>query len=187
MRKACVFMLPMLLLLGLTAGTAVAQAPIGAIAGRVTDPTGSVVVGATVTITNKATGLKREMKTDSEGAFSAPALPAGVYEVRGQSSGFRQLIRDADVLTGSTTTVDLPMAVGAISEEVTVEAAAAQIDYESHKIDGVIQRVQIENLPLNGRSFCSWPSWSPASASAHSPWPSTTPSSASLSSAAVPP
>jgi hypothetical protein len=151
MHKPFIFMLQ-LCVIGV-ASSAFAQAPIGAIAGRVTDPSGSVVVGATVTVTNKATGLKREMKSDHEGAFSAPALPAGEYEVRGQNPGFRQLIREAEVLTGSTTTVDLAMSVGAVSEEVTVEGAAAQIDYESHKIDGVIQREQIENLPLNGRSF----------------------------------
>lgn len=146
-RRLCAF------LLALAAMSTFAQAPIGTIAGTVTDQSGGVVVGATVTVTNKATGLKREMKSDSEGAFSAPALPAGQYEVRGQMTGFRQLVREAEVLTGSTTTVPLQMAVGAVTEEVTVAAAAAQIAYESHKIDGVIQRAQIENLPLNGRSF----------------------------------
>jgi hypothetical protein len=140
-------------LIALTTWGAFAQAPIGAIDGRVTDPSGSVVVGAEVTITNKSTGLKRELKTDVLGAFSAPALPAGLYEVRAQNPGFRQLIRDAEVLTGSTTTVDLSLTVGAVTEQVTVDTAAGQLDYESHKVDGVIQRAQIENLPLNGRSF----------------------------------
>jgi hypothetical protein len=146
-------LLAFLLCLLTLASNAPAQAPIGTIAGTVTDESGGSVVGAAVTVSNKATGLKREIKSDSEGAFSAPALPAGVYEVRGQMSGFRQLVREAEVLTGSTTTVDLAMAVGAVTEVVTVAGAAAQIAYESHKIDGVIQRAQIESLPLNGRSF----------------------------------
>jgi hypothetical protein len=130
-----------------------AQAPVGTIAGTVTDESGGVVIGAAVSITNTATGLKRELKSDNEGTFSAPALPAGIYEVRAQSAGFRQLVREAEVVTGSTTTVDLKMAVGAVTEVVNVAGAAAQIAYESHKIDGVIQRAQIESLPLNGRSF----------------------------------
>ena len=62
-------------------------------------------------------------------AFSAPALPAGQYEVRGQMTGFRQIVREAEVLTGSTTTVPLQMAGGAVTEEVTVAAAAAHIAY----------------------------------------------------------
>lgn len=129
------------------------QAPIGAIAGTVVDESGGVVAGANVTVTNKSTGARRELASDAQGAFSAPALPAGAYEVRGQAAGFRQTIRDAEVLTGSTTTVELKMAVGAVTEVVNVDAAAAQIDFESHVVDGVIQRTQIENLPLNGRSF----------------------------------
>jgi hypothetical protein len=140
-------------LVTLAAVVARAQAPTGAIAGTVTDETGGVVIGASVTVVNKSTGLKRELKSDEQGSFSAPALPAGDYEVRAQAAGFRQTVRDAEVITGSTTTVDLQMTVGAVTEVVNVAGAAAQISYESHKIDGVIQRAQIENLPLNGRSF----------------------------------
>ena len=136
-----------------TAGTLIAQSPIGAIAGTVSDESGGVLVGASVTVTNKATGLKRELKSDQSGAFLAPALPAGAYEVHAQAAGFRQLVQEAEVLTGSTTTVYLKMTVGAVTEVLNVADAAAQINYDSHKIDGVVQREQIENLPLNGRSF----------------------------------
>ncbi len=130
-----------------------AQAPIGDIAGTVTDESNAVVAGAVVTVRNLATGLKRELKSDANGTFSAPALPAGRYEVRAQMAGFRQTVRESEVITGSTTTADLQLSVGAVTEVVNVAAAAAQIDYESHRVDGVIQRQQIENLPLNGRSF----------------------------------
>jgi hypothetical protein len=130
-----------------------AQAPIGAIQGAVTDESGAIVNTATVTVINKATGLKRELKTENDGTFNAPALPAGVYEVRAQAAGFRQIVRDAEVVVGATTSVFLEMAVGAVTEVVNVASTAAQIEYDSHKIDGVIQRAQIESLPLNGRSF----------------------------------
>ncbi len=130
-----------------------AQAPVGAIAGTVTDESGAVVADAGVSVANLETGLKREVKSGTEGQFSVPALPAGRYEVRTQLSGFRQTIREAIVVVGSTTTVDIRLQVGAVTESVTVDAATAQLAFDSHKIDGVIGRTQIEALPLNGRSF----------------------------------
>ena len=132
---------------------AFAQAPVGTIAGTVFDESGGVVLGAAVRITNTETGLVRELKSSAEGQFSAPALPAGRYEVRSQMAGFRQTVREATVAIGSTTTVDLKMQIGAVSEVVTVAAANSQIAYDSHKVDGVVGRTQIESLPLNGRSF----------------------------------
>jgi hypothetical protein len=146
-------MLKILIVLLACAGVAAAQAPIGAVGGTVSDSSGAVVAGAAVTVTNVETGLKREVKTGPEGEFFVPALPAGQYEVRGTASGFRQTLRRAGVETGSTTTVDLPLEVGAVADVVTVEAASAQIAYDAHKVDGVIRRTQIESLPLNGRSF----------------------------------
>lgn len=134
-------------------GIASAQAPIGAVGGTVSDSSGAVVAGAAVSVTNVQTGLKREVKTGAEGEFFVPALPAGQYEVRGTAAGFRQTVRRAAVETGSTTTVDIPLEVGALADVVTVEAASAQIAYDAHKVDGVIRRTQIEALPLNGRSF----------------------------------
>ena len=130
-----------------------AQAPVGTIAGSVTDDSGAVAVGATVTVTNLQTGLKRELKANNDGQYSVPALPAGRYELRTQLPGFRQTVRQATVVVGSTTTVDLTLQVGSVTEVVNVEAASSQISYDSHKIDGVIGRSQIEALPLNGRSF----------------------------------
>jgi hypothetical protein len=130
-----------------------AQAPVGAIAGTVMDESGAVVADVGVSVTNLETGLKREVKSGTEGQFSVPVLPAGRYEVRAQLSGFRQTIREAIVVVGSTTTVDIRLQVGAVTESVTVDAATAQLAFDSHKIDGVIGRKQIEALPLNGRSF----------------------------------
>src|SRR5277367_4234513 len=129
-----------------------AQAPVGIISGTVTDSTGAVVPSAAITITNKANGVVRSVTANTEGLFSAPALAPGDYEVRAEMQGFRTLVRDAQVIAGSTTTVDLPMSVGATREVVTVEAASAQITYDSHTVAGVIARENIQDLPLNGRS-----------------------------------
>ena len=104
-------------------------------------------------ITNKETGLKRALVTGAEGDYSAPALPAGVYEVAAKAPGFQRLLRDATVEAGSSTTVSLTMQLGATTETVTVDAASPQIRYDSHEVGGVVTRPQIEGLPLNGRSF----------------------------------
>jgi hypothetical protein len=137
----------------LTIGTVVyAQAPVGTITGTVSDSSGAVVPNASITITNKATNTARTLAANTSGIYSAPALPPGDYEVRAELEGFRTTQRDAQVVAGSTTTVDMALTVGATREVVTVEAATAQVNYDSHTVAGVIPRETIQDLPLNGRS-----------------------------------
>ncbi len=130
-----------------------AQAPTGLVTGTVTDESGGVMANVAISITNKATGIARAAITGTDGSFSAPALPAGEYEVRAEAKGFRTLQRDATVQAGGSTTVNMPMTVGEAKSLVTVEAATAQIEYDKNAIDGVVSRATIEGLPLNGRSY----------------------------------
>ncbi len=130
-----------------------AQAPTGDIAGIVYDPSGAVLAKAPVTITDKGTRLERSVTTNENGYFAAGSLSAGVYAVRVSAPGFRTIERDATVATGAVTTVDLHLEMGETREVVHVESVAPQIEYERHTIDGVVTRQQIQNLPLNGRSF----------------------------------
>jgi hypothetical protein len=141
------------MLLAALACIALAQAPTGIITGTLTDESGAVMPSAIVTVTNKATGIARTLTTNTGGLYSAPALPAGDYEVKAEAAGFRTAIRDATVQAGETTTVNLPMTVGEARQVVTVEAASSQISYDSNTIQGVVQTDLIQNLPLNGRSF----------------------------------
>jgi hypothetical protein len=150
-----------LLLLSMTCALLVAQAPTGIISGTVTDESGAVLPRVNVTITSKAEGFIRTMNTNAEGLYSAPALPAGDYQVRAELSGFRTLVRDTPVQTGETTTVNLGMQLGSTKEVVTVEAATAQVNYESHTVQGVITHETIQDLPLNGRSFMQLASLEP--------------------------
>jgi len=133
-------------------GSARAQEPTGSISGTITDPSGAVVPNATVTITNKGTGAARNSAANAEGAYSALSLLPAEYEVRVTQPGFRTVVAAAQVVAGSTTTLDLAIMPGAPTEVVTVEATAVPIDYDSHTVQGVIQRETIEDLPLNGRS-----------------------------------
>ncbi len=129
-----------------------AQAPTGIISGTVTDQSGAVISGASITIVNKATAASRSIATNGQGLFSAPALPPGTYEVRGEMNGFRTTVRDAQVVAGGATAVDLAMTIGETREVVTVEAANAQINFDSSSVQGIVARQNIEDLPLNGRS-----------------------------------
>jgi len=130
-----------------------AQTGTGAISGTVLDDSGAVVPNATVTVTNKATGISRPLTTNTEGLYSAPALLAGQYEVKAELSGFRTLVRDAQVLAGSDTTANFTMTPSNIKDTVTVEAATAQMNYDTHTVAGSIERQSIQELPLNGRNF----------------------------------
>ena len=80
-------------------------------------------------------------------------LLPGLYQVAAVATGFKRLVRDATVEAGSTTTVNLVMQVGATTDDLTVEGSFPQIRYESHEVDGMVTRPQIEGLPLNGRNF----------------------------------
>lgn len=143
-------------LLVLAAGTAVpvaAQVPTGTISGTVTDPSGAVIQKATVRVTNKNTGATRVIQTEDSGAFSAPSLPPGSYEVRVEATGFAAILRSIDVATGATTTLNVVMQVGSAREVVDVQAEGPTINLESNTVQGVVSRQQIDNLPLNGRSF----------------------------------
>ena len=129
------------------------QTATGSISGTVTDASGAVVPGANVTVTNKATGAVRNLTANNEGLYSAPALTAGEYEVRVEVQGFRTEVRSAQVLAGTTTTVNMPLTLGATQEVVNVEAATAQMSFDSNTVAGSIERNVIQETPLNGRSF----------------------------------
>src|SRR5262245_58969986 len=154
MRRTASQLLFILLLVSLVVTSSRAQVPTGALAGAVTDATGAVVPNAVVTLTNKETGATRTVESNSEGFYSGHALPAGEYEEKVGAKGFSAYVRVATVQTGSTTTVNVSLQVGQTSEIVTVTGTTATaINYESNTVQGVVTRQQIENLPLNGRSF----------------------------------
>ena len=142
-----------LLLVLIAPEAARAQGPTGTIAGIVTDSSGAVLVDARVSIVNRDTGQARAVTTSADGSYSAPSLPPGVYRVTAEATGFKRLARAASVEAGMTTTVDLPLQLGDLSEIVAVSAAQPLIRQHHYQVDGIVTREQIENLPLNGRNF----------------------------------
>lgn len=148
-------LLGLIVLAWLAPGEADAQAPTGVIAGVVTDASGGVISPAHVVVTNKDTGQARTFTTTKSGDYSAPFLPAGVYEVAAEAAGFQRLVKDQVIVeAGNTTTVNMPLLVGAIRQTVTVSGAdAPQMRYETNALGAVVTRPQIEGLPLNGRGL----------------------------------
>jgi len=104
---------------------ALAQRDLGTLTGTVTDPSGAVVPGATVTISEASTGQNYKLQTSSSGDFTRPALPPGTYTVTAEAKGFRRVAQPNVVVTGgSRVGVTLALAVGELSETVQVTGEA---------------------------------------------------------------
>src|SRR5687767_8492536 len=140
-----------LLALVLTSGAALAQST-GELAGRVTDESGAVLPGVTVTATQTDTGFSRTVVTDGEGAWVMPNMPTGPYRLEVSLQGFRTYVQTGIVLqVGQTPTLNAELAVGNLEETVSVEAAAPIVDVRSAGISDVVENERIVELPLQGR------------------------------------
>ncbi len=139
--------------------TAFAQSDRGTITGTVTDPGRSVVAGATVTATNKATGIKQQTLTTETGNYTLTSLPAGLYDVTVEPSGFKKFIsQGVQVQVAQTSRVDVPLELGAPFETVTVTAEASAQDRE-RGTEHEYQRRTFNSLPLNFGATNSIRSW----------------------------
>jgi hypothetical protein len=143
--------------LGLVACSALnayAQTEAATIRGSVTDSSGAVVSNAAVRLVDVDRGTSKELQTDSRGFYSFASVAAGRYRMEVEKSGFR-LIH----LTGITANVqdnleeNFKLDVGAVSESITVEANALNVNTTDAAVSTVIDRTFVESLPLNGRSF----------------------------------
>jgi outer membrane receptor protein involved in Fe transport len=132
-----------------------AQVTTGTIRGLITDPTGAVIPNATVVVEEQNTAAKIETKTSTDGQYTVPLLEPGVYSVSAQASGFAPSRRTDVVLEiQQTVQVDLKLAVGEVSERVTVVGSGASpLQTESSEAGDILTANPIETLPLNGRNF----------------------------------
>lgn len=140
-------------LLCLLATAALAQTTTGTISGQVTDPSGAVVPGANVTVTDPQTGKTYTTVTTSDGQFSVTALPVGFYRVKVTAKGFSDGIYDqVQVNLGQTALVNSKLAVGTTAQEVVVTGEQQAVQTDSAQISASIDRRAIMNLPLNTRN-----------------------------------
>src|SRR5262252_3506152 len=113
----CVFLMAVSLSYG--------QSDRGTITGTISDPTNAVLPGATVVATNAETGVKYETITTETGNYTLGQLPVGVYQLSAELPGFKKYVRQGiNVLVAQTLRIDVALAVGAASDEITVNADA---------------------------------------------------------------
>jgi len=125
----------------------------GSIQGALTDPSGAVVAGAKITITNKDTGQVLHVTTSSAGTYNSGALVPGEYSVRAEAAGFKTTEEGVVVKVGVVSGVNLSLEVGAANTVVTVAEQTVAVNTEQASVQGVLSKDQIENLPVNGRNF----------------------------------
>jgi hypothetical protein len=126
----------------------------GTILGTVRDPSSAVIKGAKVTVRHIATGLVREESTNDAGEYLFAQLPVGQYDLTVEQAGFKKVDRGGILLqVDDKLRVDVDMAVGAVTETLSVEAAAPVIQTDSATVGNVVNNKQVTELPLNGRNF----------------------------------
>jgi hypothetical protein len=123
--------------------------------GSVKDPSGAVISGAQISVTNTERGITRTTVSNSDGEWGVAALPPGKYDLSVTAAGFKGYQAKGVVLdVAQKARVDVAMQVGATTTEVTVEGTAvAQVETQSSELGGVVSGKEINQLQLNGRNF----------------------------------
>lgn len=144
------FVLGFAALLSMSA-SAYAQATTGTIRGTVTDASGGVIVGATVTAKNQSTNVETQTRTTGDGIYSIPNLPPGRYSITVESAGFRRaVITDVLVRLGQDSTVDVVLQPGGLEETVTVVAGnEVLLQRDQSQVSTTFEARKIQELPLN--------------------------------------
>lgn len=126
----------------------------GAMGGTVSDPKGAVIRGATVTVTNKATGVERTATTNDDGDYKLDFLPAGRYTVKVSAAGFGEITSEnVELLVGQTNSFNVTMNPGAQTANVTVTTETELVSKEKTDISLNITPERIQETPLNGRDL----------------------------------
>ncbi|HEX4602973.1 MAG TPA: carboxypeptidase-like regulatory domain-containing protein, partial [Candidatus Angelobacter sp.] len=135
----------------------------GDIKGTVTDPSGAVVGNATVTATDVANGIKHTVGTDNNGQFRLTGLKPATYSVSVSKSGFQsEIAKNVVVNIGQTNTVDFPMKVSQVSEQVEVTAEPPVVETDRGGQANVVNEQYIRELPINRRDYLTFTLLAPA-------------------------
>ena len=138
----------------LGASVAFGQFDSAALTGVVTDSTGKLIPRASVKVVNEGTSVETSTTTDEEGRYSFPALRPGSYRIIAEMTGFKQFVSSGIVLqVNQRARLDVPLTIGALSEQVVVTGEAPVLETESGSRGSVIDHTKIVELPLNGRDY----------------------------------
>ncbi len=162
--------LTLLLLSGFTLITSTtAQTTKATVLGRVTDEQGNAVTKARIIAKNMDTGVRREATTNQDGRFRISELPLGKYEVQVEREGFRLAVkRGMELTVGKEAVVDFMLNVGDVKETVVIEEDVPLVDSNSSAAAYLLNRRQVEALPLNGRDALQLGALQPGVVSARS-------------------
>ncbi len=134
--------------------TGQAQIESGTFAGTVEDPSGAVIPGAVLTVTNQATSLSATFQTDASGVYRIGNLPPGLYTIKVEAKGFKTVInRDVELTVGAVQRVDFKLELGQAVQAITVESSAPLVNSEEGRLSALVNASQVANLPLNGRNI----------------------------------
>jgi hypothetical protein len=140
-------------LLVLAPAPMLAQVENGTITGRVTDPSGAVVPGASVTVSQKSTGLLLHGQTNADGTYTFPQLQPGPYAVEVNKQGFKKTEVEITLTVAQVAQLDVQLPLGNETEVVNVQAdTSAQLDTQNSALDYTVGTQQVDRLPLNGRN-----------------------------------
>ncbi|PWU03503.1 MAG: TonB-dependent receptor [Terriglobia bacterium] len=123
------------------------------IQGTVQDASGLAVPGAEIKATQTETGISRTTTTGADGGYVLPNLPVGPYSLEVTKQGFAKYVQTGIVLqVAANPTIDIALKVGAVSEQVSVEANAAMVETQNTAVGQIMENQRILELPLNGRN-----------------------------------
>ncbi len=126
----------------------------GRITGTVRDSQGAAVAGATVKLTNPATGQERTLVSDAEGNFNIPELPLGKFQLTVGKEGFQTtVINDIVTALGQVNNVSPVLSVGSVTSQVEVTSAPALLQTETNEAGGQLSQVQVESLPIGNSDY----------------------------------
>src|SRR5712692_911188 len=125
----------------------------GSIQGTITDPSGAVVSGARIIITNRSTGQVVTTTTSSTGTYSSGALLPGNYWLKVEAKGFKTAATPVLVEVAVTSAGNIKLELGQESQVVEVQASSIQVNTEQATVQGVLTGDQIDKLPVDGRNF----------------------------------
>lgn len=149
MKRSAYVLLLMATLLVVFSSLASAQESRAAILGRVTDPSGSVVVGATIVVTNVGTNVSTRVSTNEAGLYEAPFLLPGEYQITAELTGFKKYERRGITLSvNSRVSIDVQMEVGGVSETISVTAQSPLLETTSASSGVVVENRRVMELPL---------------------------------------
>jgi Carboxypeptidase regulatory-like domain len=141
-------------LLAVSALPAFGQIDRGAIVGRVVDASGAIVPNATVTITNKATGVAVTTPVDAAGEYQVLTLIPGIYSVKASANGFDSALRDDITLhVQDRLSVNFALKVGSVKTEIVVTGGESMLQTQTADVGSVVNEERINDLPLNGRRY----------------------------------